>query len=307
MNSTTLGKRYERLLFLSGILSIISIAVMLIASALTTQDEKSLAKCMNIASKIILNNEIELSKEWDKYQFEFKKNKYAYNSYDRKLFDLWLYPGIVSNCNDSMKIYFQKYAEFSPKSIVEKFDIEINNLNNIPIRFQGIELNSKAKINLMWNEISIPLDTFISIIQIALTPVLLLWLGSLYNTRYRETKLISRALDITNVYPHLINIYPVGNIYSLSLRKWSKFAYYIPPASFIQLLYGLARCFLVAIIVLPLVGSYLYSLYLIPINGNYFISYLMGAWIAITTIGVVFIELAHWHLSKIFTAQSNNF
>lgn len=303
MNSTTLGKRYERLLFLSGILSIISIAIMLIASALTTQDEKSLAKCMNIASKIILNNEITLSKEWNIYQLELKKNKYTYNSYDRKLFDLWVYPSVETNCNNSMEVYFKKYAELSPKVILEKLDIEINSLNNIPIRFKGIELNSKAKINLMWNEINVPLDTFISVIQITITPVLLLWLGSLYNTRYRETKLISKALDITNVYPHLINVYPVANIHSFSLRKWSKFAYYFPPDDLLRLSYAFTRCFLVSLIILPSTGSYLYSLYLLPINGNYFLSYVIGCWIAITAFGVIIIELAGWHSTKLFMVQ----
>ena len=81
---------------------------MLIASALTTQDEKALAKCMNIASQLIIKNEIELSKEWDKYQIELKKYKWITNTYDNKLIDLWIYPGIESNCYNSMEIYLKE-------------------------------------------------------------------------------------------------------------------------------------------------------------------------------------------------------
>ena len=304
MNLSTLGKRYERLLFLSAMLSVICITTMLIAVALTTQQERFLANCMRIANNTVTQNEELLSKKWNEYQTPSKKNVLAKSDYEYALIHIWIRPGINSHCYEEIKEFFKANGNISPKALIEKLFLESKKLENSTLKIKAVEIPNIAKITLLGSDINITIEALINIIQIAIAPILLLWLGSLYNTRYRETKLISKASNITNIYPHLINIYAVGNTYKLAPRKWSKLLYIFPQNVQIGFMYSLVRSFLVIFIVIPAVTTYLYSLFILPINDNYLISFIIGLWIAITTLVVILTEYATWHVYKIFHMPS---
>lgn len=304
MNSSSLGKRYERLSFFSGILSFMCIAILLTAIAITDQKDKNknIVKCMGVATVVLEKNNTQLQIEYDIFQTSRKFSKNSPNLYKWKLYDTWISPGFDSGCHELIREYLEKYSELSAKNIIDKFNEEIELNKKQPLQVKDIKIESNAKIELLGAKIFISLESLVTAFQIATGPMLLLWLGSLYNTRFRETKLISKITNITGIYPHLINVYPVVNL--PSLRKWSKVAYKITPSEFAGLIYSLIRAFLVILIIMPAVGSYIYGLIILPMNDSIPVSYIMGSWIGITTFAVIIVELMPWHVYKVFSANT---
>ena len=129
----------------------------------------------------------------------------------------------------------------------------------------------------------------------------MVWLGSLYNTRYRETLLVGKANDIAAVFPHLINVYPAIDM--PTLRKRSRIAYRIPPSAIVCGMYCLTRVCLVAFVVLPAVGCYLASLFLLPIEGITWLSVLTGLLVGVSSLSIVFVELLPWYALKSFRVR----
>lgn len=151
---------------------------------------------------------------------------------------------------------------------------------------------------MLGTKIKISLESLTALLQVSLAPVLMIWLGSLYNTRYRESLLIGKANDIAAIFPHLINVYPAGDI--PALRKRSRLAYWIPPTLVIRGMYSLTRVGLIAFVVAPTIGCYLASLFLLPIEGITWLSILSGSLVGLFGLSVVAVELLPWHVGKIF-------
>ena len=123
---------------------------------------------------------------------------------------------------------------------------------------------------MLGTNIKISLESLTALIQVSLTPVLIIWLGSLYNTRYRETLLIGKTNSVVAVFPHLINVYPAIDI--PTLKKRIRIAYWISPNQLVQAMYALTRVCLIAFVITPAVGCYLASLFLLPIEGTVWLS-----------------------------------
>ena len=81
MTSDQLGRRYERLLCLSGPLTIVSALILLIAFASTTQKERMLANCFDVAINTLDKNKEQLNSEWNTYTERKKKFKFFGNNY----------------------------------------------------------------------------------------------------------------------------------------------------------------------------------------------------------------------------------
>lgn len=93
--------------------------------------------------------------------------------------------------------------------------------------------------------------TLIWLLQLAIAPIMVLWLGSLYQTRYRESLLIESAKTVSEIFPHVINAYPsIHPItqYPLSRKRFRILQYFPHINSF---LYTWWRVFLVAVFVAP--------------------------------------------------------
>lgn len=105
--------------------------------------------------------------------------------------------------------------------------LRANDLKNTPLQFRGIEIPQKADVGILGTNIKVSFDSLTAALQISLAPVLIIWLGSLYNTRYRESLLIGKSNDISLMFPHLINIYPAIDL--PTLRKRSYIAFWLPP------------------------------------------------------------------------------
>lgn len=298
MTSDQLGRRYERLLFLSGPLTIVAMLVLLVAFSSTTQSERVLARCLEVAVKTIHENRGHLDDSWDAYLQGRNKSKYFVNNYRYELKKMWISPGISSGCYKEVEPLLEQGFDTSPRKLKESFETRISQLRSAPLQFRGIEMPQKADVAILGTNIKISLESLAALLQVSLAPVLMIWLGSLYNTRYRESLHVGKAGDITVIFPHLINVYPAIDF--PSLRKRSRFAYWFPPSRIIRAIYVLTRLSLIAFIVLPAIGCYLASLVLLPIEGIIWLSVISGFLVAIFGLSVVFVELFPWHIGKIF-------
>lgn len=298
MTSEHLGRRYERLLFLSGPLTIVAALILFIAFASTTQNERVLAKCFEVAIKTLDENKEQLDSQWNTYIEKKKESKYLENNYEHGLTMLWISPGIRSGCYEEIKPLFQQGADTPPAKLIENFSVRASQLRSTPLELRGIEIPQKVDVGIFGTSIKINLDSLTAILQIGLVPVFMIWLGSLYNTRYRETLLVGKSDDISTVFPHLINIYPSGEL--PALRKWSPFAYWFPPTTIACIWFSGIRFCLIAFIIFPSIGCFLISLFMLPIEGMTLITVVCAFVIAVFGIAVLIVELFPWHASKIF-------
>ena len=298
MTSDHLGRRYERLLFLSGPLTVVAALILLIAFASTTQSERILANCLGVAINALDKNKEQLNNEWNIYTERKKNSKYFVNNYQYALTVAWIPPGIHSGCDKEIEPLLQQGADTPPGKLFENFSARANQLRSTPLQFKGIEIPQKVDVGILGTNIKINLDSLTALLQVSLTPVLIIWLGSLYNTSYRETLFVGKSDDISTVFPHLINIYPAGEL--PTLRKRSRFAYWFPPTAIICTLYGLTRLCLIAFVIFPAIGCYLASIFLLPIEGMIWLSVIGALLISIISLSVLVVEVLPWHASKIF-------
>lgn len=298
MTSDQLGRRYERLLFLSGPFTVVAVLVLLVAFSSTTQNERVLARCLEVAINTLHENREQLDRHWDSYVQDRKKSKYFVNHYEHELTKAWILPGIKSGCHREVKPLLEQGADTRPDKLIENFGFRVSQLRGTPLQFRGIEIPQKADIAILGSNIKINLESLTALLQVSLAPVLMIWLGSLYNTRYRESLLVGKTNDIAAIFPHLINVYPAIDI--PTLRKRSRIAYWVGPTQIVRAMYGAIRVCLITFVVAPALGCYLASLFLLPIEGIVWLSLLSGSLVAIFGLAVVTAELLPWHAGKIF-------
>jgi hypothetical protein len=165
-----------------------------------------------------------------------------------------------------------------------------------PIKSYGVEIPDKAVISLGGTQIRIQTRTLVQIFQLVLAPILMLWLGALYNTRYRETRLIEGARSIADLYPHGINIYLSGEMPTLRKKSWS--VYYLK--KLIPLIPAFIRVSVLAVFILPPVISYTASLFYLELGKYWFLAPIAGFFVITSTLFNVITEFQAWHASKSF-------
>lgn len=298
MSPYQLGRRYERLLFFSGPLTLVAIFVLLIAFTSTTQNERVIAKCLDLAVSTLKTNDALLTSTWVEYQAEKNKSKYYVNAYKYELSKVWIPISIHSGCYSDIDKFLEQGADTNPRDLATSLSKKAVDLKNTPLQFYGIEIPDKADIGVFSTRIKIKFDSLAIALQISLAPILVIWLGSLYSTRFRESLLIGKASHIYFMFPHLVNLYPAIDI--PSLRKRSLIAYWFPPAMIICIIYTLIRLLLISFIVGPVVVCYLLSLYLLPISSIGWVSFTSGALVILFFFSVLVVECLPWHALKIF-------
>lgn len=304
MLAVELGRRYERLLYLSAPLSLVAMLILFIAYASTTQQKKDEMYCLEIAARTIKENKITLINAWNETK-KSEKLGYGTVSYPHELSKLfidytltgtWAEHAIENGCYQKLKDAFEAGEKIEPGKFEDQFTQKYEAIKNSPLVYKGIEIPQRTVINVFGTDIKIRLDSLLSSLQIALAPLLLLWLGSLYNTRYRETLVIEAAESITSLFPHIINIYPVGTVHSPRKKSW--FAYALPVI--ISTLYSLMRISLLFILIAPAIVAYLMSLYLQRTDGLDFYMLVIAAFILVAVLYNILLELISWHASKMF-------
>lgn len=288
-----IGKRYERLLFFTAPISLAAIVVCLVAIASTKQDERVQARCYAEASSVFRASLPSLEAHWNKTK---RKNDFWYIDYWSKLSHIWIEGSGVDGCYGIVRDKIKELERSEPSKIVQSFEDERAKLSKLPLSVYGITLPNDASVDLLLTKITINLLTLSKILQVVLLPVILLWLGSLYTTRYRESIIVARAGSLTDVFPHIINLYPAFDMPSVRKRSW------IAPhfKEIMSFIYAITRIALLSIFILPPIAAYLYSLFLIG-EQNFSIPYLIaGIVVGIFAFTTLIAELLPAHVSKVF-------
>ncbi len=301
MIETILGRRYERLLLLSAPLTLVAIVVLFVVIAVDSQKDRVRARCLETAADALAENLALLQKTWDEVKpaKPATKDYYWGGTYKRAIERTWIY-GLHAgtDCYRTMDAETDARYRSSPTELIAKLREEAKVLSSAPLEYLGIELPDKATINIFGTSIKIGVLTFVQVLQFVLAPLLILWTGSLYNTRYRETRLIGAAESLTQVFPHSINIYPSGQFQPLRKKNWLLAHQH----HVISSLYCLTRIALLLVFVGPPVVLYALSLYFL--NSERLLILFVGLTVVGFSLAPVLIEAMPWHFWKVFPPPS---
>lgn len=296
MIGAVLGKRFERLLFFTAPISLAAIVVCLVAIASSRQKERIEARCLRQLSDVVESNAGELAKK----RKAAGRNEYRLLNYRLELQRKWIYGSdVLSDCYDPMAAELEKdqYKQ-EPQDLVQTLRDRAAALDKTPLSVYGITLPKDATLDLYVTKITIELELLTRVLQVVLLPVLLMWLGSLYATRYRESIAISKTSSLAEVFPHIINVYPAFDM--PSVRKRSLLAPYVKP--FACFVYTVTRLALLAAFVGPPVVAYLFSLYL-GASQNLSLWHIAGGFlVGMFALVVMIAELLPTHARKVFAS-----
>lgn len=301
MSATTMGRRYERLLFWAGPLAFASFLVMFVALASDKQEERRQAKCLRSVAEVVTQN-IEILEQARQGKPVVLNNKSPTSYW--LTFRYVMIPWEVRNpeCLQHFKPIGIDDKMPAPQVLLERVKSQAASLEARPLALYGVELPEKATVSLLDTPLKMDLLTLARAMQVALGPILLLWLGSLYNTRQRESLYIAKMSDVSYLYPHIVNVYLVnmrGDAAWDSPRKKS-WARYISVTFVIPALYAMVRISLLSAFAGPPVIFYLTSVYMLRGDSYSLIFLIMGFGVAIFALGNAMFEVYPWHVSKRF-------
>ena len=258
--------------------------------------DKKKADCYDSAALLVEKNEQDLEAKW-KQREKIGKVEFA-NEYVSALATYMIY-GLGSRCEYKIGTQDTNNA-IPPAEFAEKLKLEARKIREEsakkPVRSYGIEMPEKVRMDFFGVGISINVLTLAQVLQLTLAPILVLWLGSLFNTRYRETILIERAAWIFDLYPHCINIYLDAKI--PELRKRSKLGYYLKIA--IPYIPTVFRILLLSIFIVPPTVLYCASLFYLGSEDYVALSLSAGLLVVSFTFANVVLEINPWHSGKTF-------
>jgi hypothetical protein len=295
MSLSNLGRRYERLLFFAAPLALASILTLFVVFASNTQIERSTARCYESAASLIETKKDEAEDAWRDYT-KSRRSTEAKIDYVFKVRKLLIDTRIGSACWTMVLEEVERRSLGGIDGLVNGLRADSKRLFATPVRYPGVELPDKATVSLLGTKASIDLQLFVSMLQVVLAPLLLLWLGSLYNTRYRETLLIGRAKVVTEVFPHLINVYPA--VRYPEPRRRSYFKPYL--AQLFAVMYTLMRVALLLMFIGPIVAAYIASVLLADAGPYTSLLYILGGVVGIFSLALLLCEVLPWHVSKTF-------
>lgn len=299
MSAIELGKRYERLLMSSAPLAIA--AAFLLFSSMASKDQKTitLGRCYEVAAQMIAANRKDLQSNWKEWEAKRgrKDRLIVYNPYEFALGRAWIRPSLYKDC-EVLTPEVTASINTAPEELESKWIADSKRYKDAPIEMNGVTIESQTEISILGTKVRVRLSTLTTALQFAIGPLLLLWLGSLYNTRFRESIHNARSSSLIYVYPHLMNMYPSFSI--PSLRKRARVALWISPRNAAAVVYTIFRMFLVCVVLAPTVVLYVWSLALIPIESMGLAHLILGILVCLFALAVVMVEAMPWHWSKVF-------
>lgn len=282
------GVRYERLLFWAAPITLAASAVFIAALGYNTQEERVSAKCYESAAGVITINKSSLDNDWIKVVGEQKKGSRSHSEeidYVKNVSIKLIY-GTAISCWSLIDAKDYNLRQ-EPSKLIQGFSSYAQELRIKPVKMYGIEIPDTATISVTGTKIQIAMATLIQVLQVALAPIMLLWLGSLYHTRLREIEVYKGKNDILIAHPHVINVFPFGYYPDLRKRNFIK--------SKAPLIWGamffLVRASLISIFVAPSVILYLGSLFYQPIFTYWPINIFSGFWVVMFAFGILVMEI----------------
>lgn len=297
MSLSILGRRYERLLFFAAPLSLASVLILFVAFATETQKERATARCYENGAKLPATEAAKSA--WSDF-IVAKRSALAMIAYQYNLRQLLIIEGrLASDCYTPLLDEIVPRAKEGPQALILSLQQEAARLSATPIKYPGVEIPEKANMSLMGTAIAIDLTLFARLLQVVLAPLMLLWLGSLYNTRYRESLLIENAKLVTDVFPHLINVYPAIRYPEPRRRSYLQ-PYYKHIFAFI---YACVRAGLLLMFVGPAVLAYSASIILLSANNYSTLIACLAVLVVLFASALLLCEFFPWHYNKTFPGR----
>lgn len=283
------GLRLERLMFWSAPITLACLFVMFASMAYNNQTELLKARCHAKAESIIRTDIKKYQSLWEE---EKQDKSYPWTKYHESVLSAFI---SSSGCWDILdeSIKDEDY-KLNPEALSNKLNEQSKTAKGKTVNYYGVEIPDKATINFFGTKVGIEFIVFIQSLQVALVPILAIWLGSIFQTRHREIMILLRTEDIAHTFPHILNVYPAG--YLPSLRKRDFFAQHAE--KFWGALYLFIRLLFLLIIIGPPIAFFLVGLYNTSTSTNFFIQFIIGFFLVITGLCIVIIEMTLY--SKIF-------
>lgn len=302
MSSSTIGRRYERLLFFAGPLALACLLVLFVAVASDQIVDRHRASCLRSAADRLEGFPDELEKTF-RGQTAFIGGTSTADYWLAVRYALIAWEVAHKDCESFVSFLAARDVKLpAPKLLLEQLRTEAQKLESKPLALYGIELPDKATIGVFGTPIKMDLVTLARALQIALGPILLLWLGSLYNTRQRESLFNARMKDVGQLYPHLVNVYPVtihGDPAWAEPRKrsWTK---YVMRRFGVPSVYAFIRISLLSVFVVPPVVFYVLGIYLLGWGPYPVLFAASGMFVGLFAFANLIGELLPWHVAKRF-------
>ena len=189
MSARTIGLRYERLLFFAGPLSLLTLLVLFVAIATDQQEDRHLARCYNMAASAIAAHKKVLDAAWGAQIDRIATRQGKDYQYELAIQHAFIDSILLTNPRCYSKLDRAPGLDLysAPDTLIDSYRKLSATVPRKPMSMHGVDMPEKATIGILGTKITVDLVSFSRALQIGLAPVLLLWLGSLYNTRHRES------------------------------------------------------------------------------------------------------------------------
>lgn len=308
-----LGRRVERLLYLSAPISFAAFVVLFIALAIDSNEGRFSELCHNKVLAAFEANRAHLET-----LFPNKAPSPAHHTFSEyrvQVIGILINVSSPAKCYALTREYSSTYSKLSPTQIGDDLRKKIKELKIQRFSYLGSELPEKAAIDVFGTKVLVELQVFITLLQVVLAPVMFLWLGSLLNSRFAEITRIVAITDPTKVYPHVVNTYAGRATFSprrrgFLQRYWPRFFIVVGPflhsvgESLHYLIPALIRAFFMGIMVIPPTCALVYSLYLVHIPEYDYIYFAVGVFVAAFGAAPVASEFLPWIYRKSFEYES---
>lgn len=300
MLTLSIGQRYEKLLFWAAPITLATLAVLLIQLGFERSMPLNEAKCIAFGVSQFEKRLPQLERFYERSR-NGKNTMYAAMYAGEYKMALITYPK-PEGCDEQLKKHLREIEKRSPSQVIGTLREEEKKLRDFPLYVYGMEIPQVSEFDVAGNKLKVPVPTLALVAQIALLPIMLLWLGSLYHTRFREAYLISRAGTIAEVFPHLINLFPVGALSSPKKRDLVS----AHQRLVIGLFFASLRYLLLVVFVLPPCAAFWWSLYLSATEENFILPLFAGTIVFIFFLQTSFYEFMNPLFGKIFTEEDRH-
>lgn len=253
-----LGKRLERLLFFTAPITIAAFLVLAVALASIQSSVLSDARCYSLGASIVSEQLPRFEAAWKESVSEKRAGRTG-NEYEVAQLLMLTYPEVPIECYGVLRPDNDGLVKKSPADLLSWLEAQSEVAAKAPLEMYGVALPRSTNIELLGNVIQVELVAFSRILQIVMFPVLVLWLASLHQTRHRESLYIADANSLRDVYPHFMNVYPLG---PKSGVKRKALRYSALSAGLERLFLAIWRAGLIALFVVPASVAYITSVLL---------------------------------------------
>ncbi len=297
------GRRVERLLYLGLVLMVITYADVFITKAVRNLEGDPIALAMNDLLVYLRTNKADLDKLYLDSQRAPLKYQALRDHYANELHSA-ISRGTLRNFNayynagvhTTIDAELAKLIDFNmrPDEIIGDLQRRLTERSR-GTKLLNVEVPSLIKIQMGGGEYQLPIQLVSASLTILLAPLLLLWVGALYVTRYREIFLILTTSNVGETFPHVLNILPATLNKAATKRHNYRLARGLAIYSALA-----ARLFLVFLFLGGLLVPYIYGVSsFLELQGDVF-SEELTIWhicfaialfiVAIQSLGLVFLE-----------------